>query len=50
MRKGRVILTIDDVQSTIRSVAGLCDKTWMQLDWEEAHAATVAVKLSLDER
>ena len=47
LREDRATLTIDDVQACIRAATWLCDKTWMQLDWKEAHVAVADVLASL---
>ncbi|CAM4879144.1 unnamed protein product [Rotaria socialis] len=41
LQKERAFLTIDNVQTIVRSATFLCDKTWMQLDWSNVHAAVI---------
>ncbi|CAF1477947.1 unnamed protein product [Rotaria magnacalcarata] len=41
LQKERVSLTIDNVQTIVRSATFLCDKAWMQLDWPNVHAAVI---------
>jgi hypothetical protein len=41
LREKQVILTVDDVQTIVRSATLLCDKAWMQLDWLNVHTAVI---------
>ncbi|CAF4255572.1 unnamed protein product, partial [Adineta steineri] len=41
LREQQVTLSIEDVQTIIRSVTYLCDKSWMQLDWSDVYTAVI---------
>ncbi|CAF3881509.1 unnamed protein product [Adineta steineri] len=41
LREKQVILSIEDVQTSVRSVTYLCDKSWMQLDWSDVYTAVI---------
>lgn len=39
LREERVTLTINDVQAIVRPATFLCEKSWMQLEWDDVNAA-----------
>lgn len=39
LREQPVTLTIHDIQRVVRPATALCDKTWMQFEWIDVHAA-----------
>lgn len=41
LREKQINLTVNDVQTIVRSATLLCDKAWMQLDWTDAHTAVI---------
>lgn len=47
LRENQITLTINDVQTIVRSATFLCDKAWIQLDWSEVHMAVIGVLTSL---